>query len=83
METFYEDPSMIFGEDIESDQEIEYLDFSDDEAELGDLEIATDKTGHSQYIAVESLYEEFSCLHFTDEPLTFFEKNRIFISQGT
>ena len=76
METFYEDPPMFFGEDIESDQEIEYLDYSDDESELVDLEISPDKTGYSQYIAVESLYEEFSCLNFTDEPFTFFEEIR-------
>ena len=72
METFYEDPSMFFEGIFESDPEIYYADFSDDESELGDFELSSVKTGFTEYIAVESLYEKFTT-NF-DGPIWFFEE---------
>ena len=83
METFYEDPSMFFEENLESDQEIDYPDFSDDESELWDLEVLSVKEGYSEYIAVESLYEKVSMnMSFHEETIIFKDKiekyNQIF-----
>ena len=75
MEKFYEDPLMFFEENFESDQEIVYIDYSDDESELENSEIFANKKGHSKYIAVKSLYEEFyTGLTFTDERFRFLEE---------